>query len=176
MVLPTPRWQHLGGLSDPALNDLPVEVGRSDGWYATDGPWPYRLGIDPALLDPVRPRLRRVRWGRGRYGAPYSLDVYGDESVVMLGLRGSSADEIGMLVRLDSGLTLLIVGDAVWRQEQVTDLRPRPAWSTWFLDRNRMQLANTQRWMNALNRDSHVVVVPLADARMAIAEYPDWAD
>ena len=176
VLLPTPRWQHLGGLGAVPLADVPVYVGRTDAWHVSTGPWPYRLGMDPALLDDARPRLLRLDWARSRrFGARASFDVFGDQTVWALSIRGTTSDEVALVVTLGSGRRVLIVADAVWTADQVQALRPRPAWSTWLLDRNRMQLYHTLRLLHALGR-AGIEVTPLLDGALDLPEWPQWAE
>lgn len=177
VVLPTPRWYHMGGLERwAALADAQVFAGSGDLWQARSGPWPRRYAMEPGRVTALGDRARSVPWARRRwYGTSRAWDMYGDGSIVLIALRGSTIDEVAAVVTVDSGARFLLVGDAVWTSDQVTERFPRAPWSTWLLDRNRMQLAATQTLLLELQRDHAVVVVPLLDGAITLPEYPDAA-
>lgn len=174
IIAPTPRWIHLGGAETwPSIADQPVQIGQGDLWQARRGPWPRRYGIDRSRIDALGDRLQRIVWQRrNRFGFAETYDLYDDRSVLMVRLRGSTIDEVGLLVTVDSGDRYMLVGDAVWTEAQVTERFPRPPWSTWLLDRNRMQLAGTQTRLFQLWRDHDVRVVPMLDGEIDLPEFP----
>lgn len=177
VYVPNPRWHHLGGLERiPEIAEVPAEMGNGDFWQARRGPWPRRYGMhrEGALQLEQEGRIRAISWQRRRYmGFTHVLDVFGDRSVMMVRLRGSTIDELGALVTLGSGDRILLVGDAVWTTEQVDELFPRPPWSTWLLDRNRMQLAGTIARLHLLSRDYGIRVIPMLDGGLELPEYPE---
>ncbi len=175
IVLPTPRWYHTGGLVHG--DETPIQVGSSDRWMALRGPWPRRFAIDRARVSEFSDRIETVRWRRvPRLGMRKSSDLFQDGALVLVALKGSTIDEVGLLVTLDSGRRILVVADAVWTIEQVEDLRPRHPASTWLLDRNRMQLANLQRHLNVAWRDHELEIVPLLDGAVEVALYRERWD
>lgn len=177
IVLPTPRWLHIGGAVDvPALADVPVLLGRSDRWQSgVNSPWPGRYGMHPSHLAAIGgDRLQNIPYERrSRLGMRHSVDLTDDGAVVAVALRGSSIDETALLVTLDSGRRILLVGDALWTQEQVQTLEARSLWSTWLFDRNRMQLAGTQaRLYQAWDRHD-LEILPLLDGTLDLPVYPE---
>lgn len=175
VVLPTPRWLHMGGLERwPQLAEARAQLGGGDLWQIRSGPWPRRYGMERARFERVADRLDGIRWtNRSRLGMSRTADVFGDGNVVLVALRGSTIDEVGVLVTLDSGRQFLLVGDLVWTVEQVRELFPRPPWSTWLLDRNRMQLAGTQTQLYRLLNNHGVATIPLLDGALELPEYPE---
>ncbi len=172
IVLPTMRWMHTGWAH--AQPELPIRVGRSDHWYAFRGPWPGRYGYNRDRLEELRGRMTRITWERApRAGFPRSYDYFGDDSVHLVALNGATKDEIGALVVLDSGRTLLVIGDAVWTHDQIVSRQRRAQWLGWTMDRNRTQLLNTQSRLHQLWRDYEVELVPLLDGSLDLPEYPD---
>jgi hypothetical protein len=171
IVFPTMRWMHTGFGHHVA--ETPITVGRSDYWYAFSGPWPGRYGFDRDRLEELRGRITRIEWERSpRVGFPQSLDYFGDDTVHFVGLNGTTKDEIGVLVVLDSGRVIFVVGDAVWTHEQLEERQRRAQWLGWAMDRNRTQLLNTQRRLHQLWRDYDIDIVPLLDGSLDLPEYP----
>lgn len=175
VIVPTPRWIHMGGLDQwEQLADATVRAGNGDFWQARSGPWPRRYGMESDEVRALGRRAQSVGWQRTRkLGSRQSRDWFRDGSVVLLQLRGSTIDEVALLVTVDSGERHLLVGDAVWTRAQVEELFPRAPWSTWLWDRNRMQLAGTQTQLHSLWRDGGINVIPLLDGSMDLPEYPD---
>ena len=176
IVLPTPRWFHTGGAQHwPALAETSIVVGRSDAWQASErASWPRRYAFEPARLEALGDRVARIPWtNTRRLGLRRSVDMSQDGSIIAIALKGSSIDEIALMITLDSGRRMLLVGDTVWAQAQVTDRRPRGLWSTWLMDRNRMQLGRIQNRLHQAWRDYDLEIIPLFDATLDLPVYPE---
>jgi hypothetical protein len=170
VILPTPRWYHVGDV--PAFSGHSIWTTNGDKWAATNGPWPRRFGFNRE--DVASLPLTPVRWNQpGTAGLGNRRAVYSDNSIVMVRLRGSTSDEVGLLVTLDDGRRVLLVADAVWLESQVTELRPRFFGSTWNYDRNRFQLGTLQRTLGALQANHGIDVVPMLDGTLALPEWPE---
>lgn len=173
VYLPTLRWYHLGAAAD--FESARLFATSSERWAATDGSMPRRYAIDPVLAAPIAERADAIRMQQeplfGRNGV---ADVFGDGTVLVGQLRGSSFDEAAMVVTLGSGRRLVLVADAVWLQEQVTELRPRTPWSVWFFDRNRLRLPSNQRMLHALDQLDQVDVIALLDGALPLPRYPEF--
>lgn len=173
IILPTMRWMHTGLVEAGALGDVPIHVGSSDHWWAFRGPWPGRYGFNRDALREFEDRVHRVSWERrSRLGFSKTYDWFGDGSVLLVALNGTTEDEIGLSVVLDSGRRVLLVGDVVWSHEAVTKRQRRAQWLGWTMDRNRTRLLFTQSRLHQLWRDHEVEVVPLLDGSLAVPESP----
>ena len=173
IVLPTMRWMHVGPLASTDESATRIHVGSSDHWYAFRGPWPGRYGFDRDTLRELEDRIDRVQWDRrSRLGFSKTFDWFGDGSIVLVALDGTTKDEIALSVVLDSGRRVLLVGDAVWSAEAVTERQRRAQWLGWTMDRNRTRLLATQRRLHQLWRDYDVEIVPLLDGSLALPEAP----
>lgn len=170
VILPSPRWYHVGAV--PAFSGHSIWTTHGDRWAATNGPWPRRFGFDRD--DVAALPLTPVRWSQpSTAGLGGRRPVYSDNSIVMVRLLGSTSDEVGLLATLDDGRRVLLVADAVWLEEQVTELRPRFLGSTWNFDRNRFQLGAVQRTLEALQRNHGIDVIPMLDGALELPEWPE---
>ena len=174
IILPTMRWMHVGLAESEEYADVPIRVGQSDHWYAFRGPWPGRYGFDRAALAPLESRIEKILWTRSAHlGFPKSHDYFGDGSVMLVALNGATKDEVAVSVVLDSGRRVLIVGDAVWALEDVTERQRHAQWLAWTMDRNRTQLLATQSRLHQLWRDYELEIIPLLDGTLQLPTYPD---
>lgn len=170
VILPSPRWFHVGGVPD--FDGRSIWTTGGDRWAATSGPWPRRYGYDRDDVEALP--LTGVRWTQGGVlGGQSRRPLYADNSVVLVRMRGASAEEIGLYVTLDSGRQILLVGDTVWVEEQVSELRPRYLAGTWNFDRNRFQLAWMQRRLHLVQEQHGIDVVPMMDGALELPQWPE---
>ncbi len=134
VVLGCARWEYASGLVDFA--DLPVLANPESIHYARTATPPAVIPAQFAHGVDWRP-LRFER--RPFYGFDNSLDLFGDERVVLVKLPGHGA--LGLFLTLDDGQRYFFRGDAVGSQQplpaevlsvQDTQLQARlgfyPAW------------------------------------------------
>ncbi len=171
VVLPSLRWYHLGALDD-VPDDVPVFATGSEVWAATDGPWPRRFAIDAERAAPVAERAARPPMRPfPLIGEPDRADLFGDGSVLVTGVRGTTFDELVMVVTDDSGAHTVLVGDSAWVYENVRDLAPRPPAAIWLHDRSWRSAARLIQVLHHVDINEGWTVVPLFDATVPIAEY-----
>jgi hypothetical protein len=172
IILPSMRWYNTGGLLS-----LPSSVrafaGSGEISSSTGSSWPYRYAYDLPSAQELRPRLSAMSFGGGSYlGGRKSDDLFDDGSVVAVTYRASGPEEIALLVSLTSGRRLLLVGDAVFSDEQVKLASPSYQPLTWWHDRNRMQLASLVTKLSALELSGAVDVLPMLDGTVAVPLFP----
>jgi hypothetical protein len=173
VVLPTLRWYDASGASQFA-NDVRIATASSERWSAFEGSWPHRYMIDRALVAPLQDRVQTIPWGRtAAFGRTRTHDVFGDGTVVLSSLRGSLQDEVGAIVTLADGERVVLVGDAVWSDEQVDRRLPRTPYANFAHDRNRMQLAGLIAEFSYLESQG-IDVIPLLDGEIDLPEYPTF--
>lgn len=171
VIFPTLRWMHVGSWN--AFPDATRWVSGSEQWNVTGGSMPARYGYDSAGSVDAAAATRSIGYSRTQFlGRDKLWDVYGDGTVVVGTLRGSSFDEAALLVTLGSGRRVLLVGDLVWHRSQVTELRPRGPWAVWFFDRNRLRLPSGQRRLHALDALDGVEVYALLDGEADLPRFP----
>jgi hypothetical protein len=172
IILPSMRWYNTGGLLS-----LPSSVrafaGSGEISSSTGSSWPYRYAYDLPSAQELRPRLSAMSFGGGSYlGGRKSDDLFDDGSVVAVTYRASGPEEIALLVSLTSGRRLLLVGDAVFSDEQVKLASPSYQPLTWWHDRNRMQLASLVTKLSALELSGAVDVLPMLDGTVPVPLFP----
>lgn len=174
VFVPTMHWYSTAGALES--ESLRIVAPGGEKWGATTGPTPRRFGAEPhRWVGFDRFTSLSLRRGGGQFSRRW-FDVFGDRSVIVIGLRGSAWDECALLVTTPSGARYLLVGAAVWTQDQLLNRRPRNLWSSFRLDRNRMQLANTIRSLSRANQLGDVTVIPIHDGTMRLPEYPATLD
>ncbi|MGC5245927.1 hypothetical protein ACPXB3_03210 [Gordonia sp. DT219] len=67
---------------------------------------------------------------------PHSLDLFGDRSVILVGLPGHTPASIGILAQTAAGPTLL-AGDAVWSRVQIDRFRQKASYPGLLADAER---------------------------------------
>lgn len=170
VLLPTLRWFHLGGVD---AVDAPLLAANAEVWAATEASMPRRYAIDPVGAAPVADATSSLRMVRSALlGRPNSADLFGDGTVLVGTLRGSSFDELVVVVTLGSGRRLVLVNDSVWLQEQVSELRPRTPWAVWFFDRNRLRFPANQRLLHAVDQLDNTDVIAVLDGSVPVPLYP----
>lgn len=171
VVLPSLRWYHLGAV-DAVPGDVPVFATGSEIWAATDGPWPRRFAIDAARAAPVAERATRPPMRPFPViGEPDRADLFGDGSVLVTGVRGTTFDELVMVVTDDGGAHTVLVADSAWVIENVTELAPRPPAAIWLHDRSWRSAARLLQVLHHVDAADGWTVVPLFDASVPLPEY-----
>ncbi|MCG6538612.1 Zn-dependent hydrolase [Pseudomonas sp. KSR10] len=138
VVLGCARWEYASGLADFA--DLPVLASSESIHYA-------RHATPPAVLPTQF--AHGVRWQplhfdqRPFYGFEESLDLFGDERLVLVKLPGHGA--LGLFLTLDDGRRFFFRGDAALAE---SDPKPLPAEVAQMQDVQRQeQLGFYPRWI-----------------------------
>jgi hypothetical protein len=173
VILPTMRWYNLGGIwsLDAAT---PILVGSGELSTALGRSWPWRFGYDPDWSRELESRIQGVSLGAGgTLGGRKSEDLFGDGSVVAVAYKGSSLEEIALLVTLGSGKRVLLVGDSVLHEEQVTQVRLTYQAMSWFQDRNRMQAVGVTQRLSAVQATLGIDVIPMLDGTQQLPRYPE---
>ena len=156
-ALPThAHWDHVCGLLD--LPGLPVYLHRTEhDWVTTGSVAPVggvrdsldgRTTIDYDLDGP--PVLTFTR----------SHDLFGDGSVVLVGLAGHTPGSVGVLLHTSAGHVLL-AGDAAWHTYQVEDIRQKSSYPGGLADEDRAESFRTLHRLHAIK--DRVMVIPTHD-------------
>lgn len=138
VVLGCARWEYASGLADFA--DLPILASPESIHYA-------RNATPPAVLPAQF--AHGVRWQplrfdqRPVYGFEESLDLFGDERLVLVKLPGHGA--LGLFLTLDDGRRFFFRGDAALTE---SDPKPLPTEVVQMQDGQRQaQLGFYPRWI-----------------------------
>ncbi|WP_231395995.1 MBL fold metallo-hydrolase [Mycobacterium sp. URHD0025] len=156
-ALPTHlHWDHVAGLLD--LPGLPVHLHRPEhAWMMSERLAPQG-GVRPALRG--RPVTLYDLDGPPILTFPHSFDVFGDRSVILVGLPGHTPASIGILAQTTSGPTLL-VGDAVWSRIQIDRFRQKASYPGLLADADRHTAWETLHRLHAVRH--RVTIVPSHD-------------
>lgn len=177
ILLTHAHWDHASGLVD--FPEATVLLGTEEhaalqgAPRGAGSPWPSQVG-DPAIRwQPLALEARPVE------GFERSLDLYGDGSVVVVGLPGHTPGSLGVLVRTSGGRRVFLVGDTVWNAGALVEGAPKFAPARWLVDRDAHAVARAiERLRAAQARDPALVVLPAHDAAVqaTLAIYPAWVD
>ncbi|MBU9763462.1 MBL fold metallo-hydrolase [Mycobacterium sp. TNTM28] len=156
-ALPTHlHWDHVAGLLD--LPGLPVHLHRPEHAWMTGRRLAPHGGVRPALRD--RPVTLYDLDGPPILTFPHSLDLFGDRSVILVGLPGHTPASIGILAQTDSG-PILLAGDAVWSRIQVDRFRQKATYPGMLADAERDAAWETLHRLHAVRHQ--ITIVPSHD-------------
>ncbi|GAA3917268.1 MBL fold metallo-hydrolase [Litoribacillus peritrichatus] len=122
------HWDHTGGL--PELLGIPV--------------WSEQAGIDFALQGDAPAFLKEhlvkeINWqpltltNQEYMGFERSLDIYNDNSLVLVSLAGHTPGQVGLFLTTDAKQTYFFIGDTTWLMKGVTENKPRPGITQWLV-------------------------------------------
>jgi glyoxylase-like metal-dependent hydrolase (beta-lactamase superfamily II) len=179
VLLSHAHWDHASGLAD--FPEAEVELAPEELAFVREAgtrrgaPWPSQVGAASIRWKP----LALARTTGPDEGFERSVDLYGDGSVVAVGLPGHTPGSIGLLVRVSSGRRFLLVGDVVWNAGALAQARPKFAPARWIVDDD---VARTQdaigRIQAAQRRDPSLVVIPAhdGDLQARLGLFPAWLE
>ena len=169
-VIPNTRWYLSQVARESTLRPLWVS-GREYG-LAVSGPTPFKYGIEAGVWASI-PGLRQMPMRATGPGVLQQKvwDVFGDRSVLALGVRTTGWEETMMLVTLADGQRLLLVSDLVWTHGQLAAQAPRSILAGLLLDRNRSAALSLVRQLDELDESGQLRVIALLDGN---AELPVW--
>lgn len=147
-ALPTHlHWDHVSGMVD-LPESVAIRVNRSE-WEWVTGKDEIPIGVVPA---PLRGRAVECFTMEGPPVLTFerSLDLFGDGAVIVVDMAGHTPGSIGILLALPGGRRVLLAGDAVWNNRQVTLLRERAPMPGNLFDFDREQTFATIHRMHAL--------------------------
>ena len=173
IVLSHAHWDHASGLED--FPGTPV--------LATPEETAYAEAPHPAAVFPSQFLTLRGRWRALSLNGPIfedfgpSLDLFGDGSVLLVGMPGHTPGGLGMLLRLSDGRRVFLVGDTVWTSRAITRSAPKflPASLLVDADRRRTQ-DEVARLARFHARHPDVVIVPSHDGEVQeqLGYFPRW--
>ena len=112
-------------------------------------------------------------------GFERSLDLYGDGSVVLVGMPGHTPGSVGLYLRNASGREFLFCGDIVWNAQALANAAPKMRMARRMADAD---AEATQTQIDRLHRlqqeRPEITIVPAHDAQVqsTLAYFPDWVD
>ena len=115
------HFDHVSGLIDFPEKDiwaLPEEIAFKD-----------QASAPAVLISQVN--SASIKWkpyqltAQTFMGFSESLDIYNDQSVVVVPLRGHTPGSVGIIVTLTSGKKVFLIGDTVWRKKGIDQKLPK---------------------------------------------------
>lgn len=171
-ALPThAHWDHISGLLD--FPGLPVHLHRTEREWVRSGPIAPVGGVRDSMRD--RPLIDYELDGPPVSTFTRSHDLFGDNSVILVDLRGHTPGSIGVLAHTQRGW-ILIAGDAAWHELQVENVRQKSGYPGVLVDEDRDETFKT---LQRLHLARHTVrVIPTHDhqAALRLASCPDTPD
>ncbi|WP_454165304.1 MBL fold metallo-hydrolase [Gordonia iterans] len=154
-VLPTHlHWDHISGVLE-LPGETPLHISRAEHSWVT-------AGGGRGINVPVRPLAGRDLTPYELDGPPVltferSHDLFGDGAVVLVDMAGHTPGSVGVLLALDDGSRVLLVGDAVWHTRQVTEIRQKAPFPGMLADSDRTAAFATIHRIHALPPGIHIV-------------------
>ncbi len=141
------HWDHVSGLLD-----LPESVELR--LPAVEYEWAMSGARAP--MSVVRKTVRDRKIGSLELDGPPVLtfprshDLFGDGSVILVDLNGHTPGSIGVLLAVDDGTRVLLAGDAVWNNLQVSLIREKAPMPGLLFDTDRDAAFRTIQRLHAL--------------------------
>lgn len=154
------HFDHVSGLVDYLDKDvwaLPEEIAFKD------------VGSPPAVLK-SQVSNPNIKWRpyaftkRPYLGFPESLDIYGDQSIVVVPLKGHTPGSVGIFVNTESGKKIFLIGDTVWKKKGI-DLELGKFWlSKKLVDHDEEKVLEQIKKLHAF-QETHpeIILVPSHD-------------
>jgi glyoxylase-like metal-dependent hydrolase (beta-lactamase superfamily II) len=165
------HWDHAGGTAD--LPSAPVRLSSIEWQWARAIETPMQNAVLPAQLD----RMKIVEpfnfEGPPMYGFAASHDLFGDGTATALPLPGHTPGSTGLLLRMRSGRSVFLVGDAAWLTDNITGPRPHARFGARLTAWNREEILATLYKLHAFSqKNPAIAMVPAHDGRVTSA----WKD
>ncbi|MFJ1459162.1 MBL fold metallo-hydrolase [Nocardia sp. N2S4-5] len=148
------HWDHISGLLDMP-ESLELRVPAMEYEWAMNG--------DTAPYGVVRAPLRDRRIGNIELDGPPVLtftrshDLFGDGAVILVDLPGHTPGSIGVLLAVDDGTRVLLVGDAIWNTVQIELIREKAPMPGRLFDADRDKTFETVQRLHALPAGIEVI-------------------
>ncbi len=148
------HWDHVSGLLDMP-ESLELRVPGIEYEWAMSG--------DRAPHSVVRATLQDRRIGNVELSGPPVLtfarshDLFGDGAVILVDLSGHTPGSIGVLLAVDDGTRVLLVGDAVWNTLQIELIREKAPLPGQLFDTDRDKTFETIQRLHALPEGIEVI-------------------
>lgn len=97
-------------------------------------------------------------------GFSESLDVYNDQTIVIVPLRGHTPGSVGIIVTTDSGKKIFLIGDTVWRKKGIDTKRPKFWYASRLVDLDKDKVQQALEELNAFQKaNQDVILIPSHD-------------
>lgn len=109
------------------------------------------------------------KWTAIKYrGYEKSLDIYGDDSIVLVSMPGHTPGSLGMFMNFKNGDIVFFVGDTVWNNKAIESLAPKFFISRWMVDNDAASVSKQIEHLHALKKEfPNILIVPTHDLKQA---------
>ena len=171
------HWDHASGLEDFA--GIPVWIQQASLDEALKGQPPAFI---LSQYDSADLAWHRITLNEQSYeGFKLSLDIFGDQSAVLVDLSGHTKGQLGLFLNMPSGKRYFFIGDTTWSKIGITRNKPRPVFVDWLVgvDSNYEKNSQVIEAIHQLSRaNTELVIVPAHDELVMqnLPRYPDFSN
>jgi glyoxylase-like metal-dependent hydrolase (beta-lactamase superfamily II) len=170
------HWDHASGLED--FIGVPVWLQQVSLTEALKGKPPafVKSQFDSAELVWKEISLKAEPYS----GFSNSLDIFGDQSAVLVDLSGHTRGQLGLFLNLPDGGRYFFIGDTTWAKAGVTNNKPRPVFVNWLVGVDtdvKMNSEVIQAIHELSQAEPNLVVVPAHDELViqSLPRFPDFS-
>lgn len=171
------HWDHASGLED--FIGIPVWIQQSALDEALKGQPP---GFVLSQYDSPELVWHKISLNAQNYdGFSKSLDIYGDQTAVLVDLTGHTKGQLGLFLNLPSGKRYFFIGDTTWSKIGITRNKPRPFFVQWLVGVD-SDFEQNSKVIDAIHKLSlakpDLIIVPAHDELVIkdLPNYPDFSD
>ena len=161
------HWDHISGLPD--FPKTPIWVQSKELGNARESE--HSSTLPDALSEQLNWQAINLN-AQPFLGFKHSLDIFGDGTVVLVGLPGHTVGQLGLYVETSPTQRYFFIADASWTLEGVIHDKAR-AWvikRLVKLNHNDDQTLETLHALHELSkRDPHLIIVPMHDENVVAA-------
>ncbi len=134
--------------------------------FATTTHDPFSHGIFPHQIAALKDRVQPLELKDIPYeNFAKSLDLFGDQSLVVVPLPGHTPGSLGMFVNLPNGKRYFLIGDAAWGVDAEGNPEPRSLLAELISDHDHTQArATRQKLRELIEHSNEVILIPTHDA------------
>lgn len=162
IILSHAHFDHAGGLTE--FPGVPVEVLPEElAFLKTKNASP---AIFPSLFNDQIVWQTYTLEDKPYEGYPKSRDLFGDGSLILVGMPGHSPGSVGLFINFGPDKRAFLVGDTVWNSEAITKGLPKFWISVKFADNKPDEVMTRILELQALKKKyPDLLIVPSHDAK-----------
>ena len=179
IILSHSHWDHAGGCVDFPNADVWVTAPELAFLRRRLPAWSlYKGGVMPSQVDDPAIRWKTFEFTDGPYGGyDTSLDLFGDQSAVLVPMTGHTPGSTGLYLTTTSGRQFLFCGDVVWNGNAICCCAPKTPFASHFVDHDRpATLREINRLHNIAKATPALTIVPAHDGELheTLPHFPTW--
>jgi glyoxylase-like metal-dependent hydrolase (beta-lactamase superfamily II) len=170
------HWDHASGLED--FIGVPVWLQQTSLEEALKGKPPafVQSQFDSSELVWKKITLTNTAY----HGFSASLDIFGDQTAVLVDLSGHTRGQLGLFLNLPDGQRYFFIGDTTWSKLGITHNKPRPVFVNWLVgvDTDVKKNSDVIQAIHELSKaEPSLVIVPAHDELViqSLPRFPDFS-